>query len=146
MKHSLNPAQRQAGASPLKVRVAGPPEKERFDAQMGQHHYLGAGQAVGDYLRQIVEADGCPVALLVCAGAWMGYYDLKAFGKATTLPYTINRATYAVVPYYFWQHPRPAPVYRSDDMRIFYEKEEMDFYNKIHSRCCFTPGRRCCLR
>jgi hypothetical protein len=80
-----------------------------------------------------------PVALLVCAGAWMGYYDLKAFGKATTLPYTINRATYAVVPYYFWQHLRPAPVYRSEDMRIFYEKEEMDFYNKIHSVKGFLP-------
>jgi hypothetical protein len=80
-----------------------------------------------------------PAALLVCAAAWMGYYDLKAFGKATTLPYTIDRATYAVAPYYFWQHPRPAPVYRSDDMRIFYEKEEMDFYNKIHSVRGFLP-------
>jgi hypothetical protein len=80
-----------------------------------------------------------PAALLVCAAAWMGYYDLKAFGKAATLPYTINRATYAVVPYYFWQHLRPAPVYRSEDMRIFYEKEEMDFYNKIHSVKGFLP-------
>jgi hypothetical protein len=80
-----------------------------------------------------------PAALLVCAGAWMGYYDLKAFGKATTLPYTINRDTYAIVPYYFWQHVRPAPVYRSEDLRIFYEKEEMDFYNKIHSVKGFLP-------
>ncbi len=80
-----------------------------------------------------------PVALLVCAGAWMGYYDLKAFGKATTLPYTIDRATYAVTPYFFWQRPRTAPVYRSEDMRIFYEKEEMDFYNKIHSVKGFLP-------
>lgn len=80
-----------------------------------------------------------PVALLVCAGAWMGYYDQKAFGKATMLPYTVDRATYAVAPYYFWQHPRPAPAYRSEEMRTFYEKEEMDFYYKIHSVKGFLP-------
>lgn len=81
-----------------------------------------------------------PAALLICAGAWMGYYDLKAFGKATTLPYTIDRDTYAMVPYYIWQHERPAPMYRSEDMRIFYEKEEMKFYNKIHSVSGFLPA------
>ena len=75
MKHSLNPAQSQAGASPLKVRVAGSPENEWFDAQMGQHHYLGAGQAVGDYLRQIVEGDGCPLALLVWGPACYALKD-----------------------------------------------------------------------
>ena len=75
MKHSLNPAQSQAGASALKVRVAGQPENEWFDAQMGQHHYLGAGQAVGDYLRQIVEVDGRPVALLVWGPACYALKD-----------------------------------------------------------------------
>jgi hypothetical protein len=36
-----------------------------FDQQLRDHHYLGAGRPVGDYLRQIVQRDGVPVALLV---------------------------------------------------------------------------------
>src|SRR5580658_2021181 len=75
MKHCLNPARSQAGASAMEVRVAGQQEYDGFDAQMGQHHYLGAGQAVGDYLRQIVERDGRPVALLVWGPACYALKD-----------------------------------------------------------------------
>jgi hypothetical protein len=75
MKDSLNPAQSQAGFSGLKVRVAAQQEYDWFDAQMGQHHYLGAGQAVGDYLRQVVEVDGCPVGLLVWGPACYALKD-----------------------------------------------------------------------
>jgi hypothetical protein len=75
MKHSINSAQSQAGASALKVRVAGQPENQWFDAQLGQHHYLGAGQAVGDYLRQVVEVEGQPVALLVWGPACYALKD-----------------------------------------------------------------------
>jgi hypothetical protein len=42
---------------------------------MGRHHYLGAGRAVGDYLRQIVEADGRPVALLAWGPACYALKD-----------------------------------------------------------------------
>lgn len=47
------------------VRVATEGEHEWFDGQLAQEHYLGAGRAVGDYLRQIAEVDGRVVALLV---------------------------------------------------------------------------------
>jgi len=50
---------------PLTVRIASPAEAATFDAQLTAHHYLGAGRPVGNYLRQFVEADGVPVALLV---------------------------------------------------------------------------------
>jgi hypothetical protein len=66
-----------------------------------------------------------PVALLVAAGAWMGYYDYRAFGSPTTLPYTVDRATYAMAPYYVWQSPRPEPVYRHAVMRRFYYENEL---------------------
>lgn len=49
----------------LTVRLAQPGEAAAFDAQLADHHYLGAGRPVGDYLRQFVERDGQPVALLV---------------------------------------------------------------------------------
>ncbi len=47
------------------VRLASPAETAAFDAQLAAHHYLGAGRPVGDYLRQLVERNGVPVALLV---------------------------------------------------------------------------------
>ncbi len=54
-----------ATARALTVRVAHPHEAAAFDAQLADHHYLGAGRPVGDYLRQLVERDGHAVALLV---------------------------------------------------------------------------------
>lgn len=80
-----------------------------------------------------------PIAVLVLGLAWLGYYDLKAFGKATTLPYTVDRAEYAMAPYYVWQHQRPEPHYRHAAMRSFYEKGEMDFFRQIHSWKGFIP-------
>ena len=74
MKHSLNPAQGKAGDSTLRVRVAGQQETQWFDDQLSQHHYLGSGRAIGDYLRQIVELEGQPIGLL----SWgPGCYALK---------------------------------------------------------------------
>src|SRR6266540_2278848 len=52
-------------SAPLTVRVTQPHEVMAFDARLAAHHYLGAGRPVGDYLRQFVEQDGQPVALLV---------------------------------------------------------------------------------
>ena len=49
----------------LIVRVPAAHEVKQFDAQLAAHHYLGAGQPVGDYLRQVIELDGRTAALLV---------------------------------------------------------------------------------
>jgi hypothetical protein len=73
------------------------------------------------------------LALLVAGIGWLGCYDYKAFGNPLTLPYTINRATYAMAPYYVWQGPRPEPHYRHDEMRRFYKIDELDDYNRNHS-------------
>ena len=54
-----------SNSTALTVRVAADAEAAAFDAQLTSHHYLGAGRPVGDYLRQFVERDGVPVALLV---------------------------------------------------------------------------------
>ena len=47
------------------VRIPKEHEVEWFDGELAARHYLGAGRSVGDYLRQLVELDGQPVALLV---------------------------------------------------------------------------------
>jgi hypothetical protein len=89
----------------------------------------------------LVRRAAVPLALILAAIAWLGYYDYKAFGSPTTLPYTVNRNTYAIAPYYVWQEPRPEPDYRHPAMRAFYEKQkgEMGFYTQIHSLKGFLP-------
>ena len=75
----------------------------------------------------------------IAAVAWMGYYDYRAFGNPLTPPYTIDRNTYAIVPYYVWQHARPDPHYRYVEMRNFYHDGELKFYDHIHSLKGFVP-------
>ena len=57
------------------VRVAEAGEHAWFEQQMADRHYLGAGHPVGDYLRQIVELHGRPVALLVWGPACYALKD-----------------------------------------------------------------------
>lgn len=59
----------------MTVRLASAEQTPWFDEQMGQHHYLGAGQPVGDYLRQIVALNHQPVALLVWGPACYALKD-----------------------------------------------------------------------
>lgn len=50
-------------------------ELEWFDRLLADHHYLGAGRPVGDYLRQVVHREGKPVALLVWGPACYALKD-----------------------------------------------------------------------
>jgi hypothetical protein len=68
-----------------------------------------------------------PLALMIAAVAWMGYYDYRVFGNPLTLPYTVDRATYAAAPYWVWQTPRPEPVYRHKVMCDFYVDYELSY-------------------
>ncbi len=74
-----------------------------------------------------------PMALVVAAGTWMGYYNYRVFGSPLTLPYQIDRATYAITPYYIWQKPRPEPVYRNKAMRNFYARDELVNFEKFQT-------------
>jgi hypothetical protein len=80
-----------------------------------------------------------PLAVTIAACAWMGYYDDRAFGSPFTPPYTVDRDTYGIAPYYVWQDARPEPNYRYPEMRAFYHKGELDFYKGIHSAGGFVP-------
>ncbi|MGA8041396.1 MAG: hypothetical protein WCA37_01205, partial [Terracidiphilus sp.] len=75
----------------------------------------------------LVKLAAGPLALLIAAGAWLSYYDYRAFGSPTTLPYTIDRATYAIAPYFVWQGARPEPDYRHPHIKAFYESELEDY-------------------
>ena len=74
-----------------------------------------------------------PVALIIGALAWLGYYDYRAFGSPLTLPYTVGRATYATAPYFIWQKTRPEPVYRHAVMRSYYRDTELKISEESRS-------------
>ena len=59
----------------VSVRVASDTELAWFDGLLADKHYLGAGRAVGDYLRQVVEVEGKAVALLVWGPACYALKD-----------------------------------------------------------------------
>jgi len=73
-------------------------------------------------LRRVV----LPVVLLLgVAGSATSYYFWRVTGSAFVMPYTVNRQTYAVAPYFIWQKPRPEPVYHHAVMRNFYVDLEL---------------------
>ncbi|HUD15256.1 MAG TPA: hypothetical protein VMQ56_16500 [Terracidiphilus sp.] len=87
----------------------------------------------------LLRLSALPLALILLAGAWMAYYDYRAFGSPATLPYTVDRATYAIAPYYVWQSARPEPAYHHQVMREFYVQSELSSFTKIHSLSGFLP-------
>jgi len=90
--------------------------------------------------RNAVVRAAVPACLLIAvAGLWMGYYNYRNFGSPLTLPYTINRATYAVAPHFIWESPSPEPVYRYKAMHDYYMKIELPEFQKIHSVAGFFP-------
>jgi len=88
----------------------------------------------------LIRRAALPLALLVAAITWLGYYDYRAFGSPLTLPYTINRATYAIAPYWVWQSRRPEPAYRHDAIRRFYHDAEIKGFDKFQTPAGFSTA------
>lgn len=72
-----------------------------------------------------------PIFIVVAAGSWLAYYDYRAFGNALTLPYSVDRATYAIAPYYVWQPVHREPAYRHAALRNFYVQNEFEDYKEL---------------
>lgn len=69
----------------LVVRVLTDPKEIRwFDEKLAEEHYLGQTPPVGDFLRQTVERQGQPVALLVWGAAALKLKDREAWIGWTT--------------------------------------------------------------
>lgn len=75
MKTQTGPVSAEGAPCLITVRVPGEDELPWFDGCLADHHYLGAGRPVGDYLRQVVESNGQPVALLVWGPACYALKD-----------------------------------------------------------------------
>ena len=68
------------------------------------------------------------LAVLVAVGSWMAYYNWRVFGSPTTLPYTVNRSTYAVAGVFIFQSPLPVPAYRHQSFRDYYLGWELPIF------------------
>src|SRR6185503_5626879 len=66
--------------------------------------------------------------LLAATLGFMGYYNYRVFGSPFTIPYKINRATYASAPHFIWQSAHAEPVYRHVAMRNFYTGWELEVF------------------
>jgi hypothetical protein len=60
------------------------------------------------------------VLVLGITGAGMAYYFWRVTGNPFRMPYMVDRAAYAVAPYFIWQKMQPAPVYHHADMQDYY--------------------------
>jgi hypothetical protein len=105
-------------------------------AVLGRWMWKGKNRPSPSMLFRLIVA---PLAMGLAAVAWMGYYDYRAFGNPLTPPYTVDRDAYAIAPYYVWQHERAEPAYRHAEMRRFYHKDELGFFEQIHSVRGFVP-------
>ncbi len=75
-----------------------------------------------------------PLALILgVTGLGITYYFWRVTGNPFVMPYQVNRATYAVAPYFVWQKPRPEPVYHHAEMREFYINWELKDYRRGRS-------------
>src|SRR5512135_2680143 len=75
MKAQNQPVALESKCDSIGVRIPLDTERAWFDGLLAEKHYLGAGPPVGDYLRQVVEIDGKPVALLVWGPACYALKD-----------------------------------------------------------------------
>lgn len=68
-------------------------------------------------------------AVLICS-AYLSvqlYYNYRVTGDPLTLPYLVQRRTYAVAPTFLFESRRSAPTYRHPEMKDFYLKWEEEY-------------------
>lgn len=70
---------------------------------------------------------------LAFVGLATGYYFWRVTGNVRRMPQQVNRDTYAVAQYFYWQPPHWQNVYRHKEIRDFYYGLELDRYTQARS-------------
>jgi len=73
------------------------------------------------------------VLVLAAAGVATAYYFWRVTGSPLRMPYQVNRAAYAVSPYFFWQHAAAVPAYHHQVFHDFYLGLEYKRYLETRS-------------
>jgi hypothetical protein len=71
--------------------------------------------------------------VIVLAGGTTAYYFFRVTGNALRMPQQLNRDTYAVAKYFYWQSPYPTPVYHSKAMSEFYGGAELEQFSEART-------------
>ena len=66
--------------------------------------------------------------VLALAGAATSYYFWRVTGNPFTMPQQVNRETYAVARYFYWQSAYPEPAYRHKVIHDFYTGTELQHF------------------
>ena len=80
--------------------------------------------------RDVLVRSVLPVtAVMLLAVIFLGYYFRRVTESTFRPPYSVERQTYAVAPYFLWQHLRPKPVYHDATVEKMYTVDEMNGYH-----------------
>lgn len=75
--------------------------------------------------------------ILLVGGVATAYYFWRITGSPFRMPYQVNRAAYAVAPYFFWQHAALVPAYHHQAFHDFYLGPEYKQYLATRSLAGF---------
>jgi len=73
------------------------------------------------------------VLALAGIAAAMLQFNQTVYGNAMTLPYSINRDTYAAAQLFIWQKPNPVPEISHAPMRDFFGRVELERFNQFRT-------------
>jgi hypothetical protein len=86
--------------------------------------------AAGPLLRRVA----LPMLLILAvAGVATGYYFWRVTASPTKMPQQVNRDTYAIAKYFYWQAAYPEPEYHHKAIRDFYQGAELRQFDQAHA-------------
>jgi hypothetical protein len=84
--------------------------------------------------RSLIRRITLPMLLVVTlAGAATTYYIWRVTGNPFTLPQQVNRNTYAIARYFYWQSAYPEPTYRHKVIHDFYHAFELREFQRAQT-------------
>lgn len=86
------------------------------------------------FSKRLVIRTVLPIFVVVSlVGIATAYYFWRVTGNAFHMPHQVNRETYAMAQYFYWQRPHIQPVFHNQPMRQFYEGLELSHFVQAHS-------------
>jgi hypothetical protein len=95
---------------------------------------LWIGRQTPQLTKVLIRRTVLPIALVItCVATTTGYYFWRVTGNAFQMPQQVNRQTYAIAKYFYWQRPQTEIVYHNDSMRRFYHDLEFSEFSQARS-------------